>query len=317
MGSLDGKVIAITGGGRGIGRATALLCAAEGAAVVVNDLGCEVDGTGASPEPARRVSEEISAAGGRCTFTTDDAASETGAEGVVRAALDQFGRLDGLVLAAGVRRDRPIWTLSEADWDVSVARMLRGYFLPTKFAAILFRQQRSGRIVMLTSDAGLGAAGRSTLAAASEGIIGLARTVARDVGRYGVTCNAVSAQADTRLFAASADAYRRGRGVVDAEEVAGLPPPPAGGLTGDDGNAWDAANVAPLIAFLCTDAAANINGQVLGARAGDVYLYSNPAIERSIHTWGRRFTLDEMDVLGPRSIGHGVAHPAPHEGSRQ
>jgi NAD(P)-dependent dehydrogenase (short-subunit alcohol dehydrogenase family) len=311
MGSLDGKVVAVTGAGRGIGRAVALLCAAEGAAVVINDLGCDVDGSGRSPEPAQRVSEEIAAAGGRCTVTTGDAADEAGAEAIVRAALDQFGRLDALVLATGVRRDRPIWTLSEADWDIAVGRMLRGYFLPTKFATIVFRQQRGGRIVMLTSDAGLGAAGRSALAAASEGIVGFMRTVARDMGRYGVTCNAVSAQADTRLFAASADAYQRKRGVLDPEEVAGLPPPPAVQWWQDEVGPWDPACVAPLIVFLCTDAAADINGQVLGARGGDVYLYSNPAIERSIHTWGRRFTLEELDVLGPRALGFGLEHPAP------
>jgi NAD(P)-dependent dehydrogenase (short-subunit alcohol dehydrogenase family) len=310
VGSLDGKVVVVTGAGRGIGRATALLAAAEGASVIVNDLGCEVDGTGSSPDPARRVSEEIAAAGGRCSFTTGDMGSESGAEETIRAALDQFGRIDALVLATGIRRDRPIWTVSENDWDEAVAHVLRGYFLPTKYATIIFRQQRGGRIVMLTSDAGLGAPGRSTLAAASEGIVGLSRTVARDVGRYGVTCNAVSAQADTRLFSAAADAWRRGRGLIDPEEVAGLPAPAADGWQ-DAGSAWDAANVAPLICFLCTDGSADINGQVLGARGGDVYLYSNPAIDRSIHTWGRRFNLDELDVLGPRSLGHGVAHPAP------
>jgi NAD(P)-dependent dehydrogenase (short-subunit alcohol dehydrogenase family) len=310
MGSLDGKVIAITGGGRGIGRATALLCAAEGASVVVNDLGCEVDGAGRSSEPARRVSEEIADAGGKCTFTTGDAGDEAGAEEIVRTALDQFGRLDGLVLATGVRRDRPIWALTESDWDDAVAHQLRAYFLSTKFATIVFRQQRSGHIVMLTSDAGLGAAGSSALAAASEGIIGLARTVARDVGRYGVTCNAVSPHADTRLFSASANAYRHGRGQIDPEEVAGLAPPPTGRWQGE-GSFWDPANVAPLIAFLCTDAGANINGQVLGARGGALYLYSNPSIERSIHTWGRRFTVDELVAIGPRTIGLGVQHPAP------
>ncbi len=310
MGSLDGKVVAVTGGGRGIGRATALLCAAEGAAVVVNDLGCEVDGTGSSQETARRVSEEIADAGGSCTFTTADVSTEAGAEEVVKAALDQFGRLDGLVLATGIRRDRPIWSLSEEDWDLAVARVLRGYFLPAKFATILFRQQRAGRIVMLTSDAGLGAPGSSALAAASEGIVGLSRTVARDVGRYGITCNAVSAQADTRLFSASADAYRSGRGLIDPEEVAGLPAP-AVGTWKDAGGAWTPENVAPLIAFLCSDASADINGQVLGGRGGDIYLYSNPAIERSIHSWGQRLTLDDLDVIGPRSLGTGVQHPAP------
>src|SRR6185312_17290757 len=108
---------------------------------------------------------------------------------------------------------------------------------------------------------------------------------------------AVSAQADTRLFAASADAYRRGSCQVDPEEVAALPPPAPSGW-GDAGDPWAPESVAPLILFLLTDAASGVNGQVLGARGGDIYLYGNPAIERSIHSWGRRFTLDELEVLG-------------------
>lgn len=307
MGSLDGKVVAITGAGRGIGRATALLCAAEGASVVVNDLGCEVDGTGASPDVARRVSEEIADAGGRATFTSGDIATEEGAEDVIRTALDQFGSLDGLVLASGIRRDRPIWATTEEDWDMAVPRFVRGYFLATKYATILFRQQHRGTVVMLTSDAGLGDAGSSLLAAASEGVIGLSRTVARDVGRYGVTCNAVSPQADTRMFQASSDAYRPS--TARSRDVARLPAPALNAWQ-ESGNAWAPENVAPLIAFLLTDAASSINGQLLGARGGDVYLYNYPAIERSIHTYGRRLTLDELDHLGPRSLGLGVAQPA-------
>jgi len=308
MGSLDGKVIAITGGGRGIGRATALLCAAEGASVVVNDLGCETDGSGSSPDPARRVSEEIASAGGKATFTTGDVATEDGAEEVIKAALDQFGTLDGLVLATGVRRDRPIWTVTEADYDEAVPHMVRGYFLPAKYATILMRQQRHGSVVMLTSDHGLGAAGSSLLAAASEGVIGLSRTVARDVGRYGVTCNAVSPLADTRMFHASASSHAGGYSSAGPQDTARLPAP-AVGVWEDEGSAWAPENVAPLIAFLLTDAASEINGQLLGARGGDVYLYNYPAIERSLHIYGRRFTLDEMDHLGPRSLGHGLSVP--------
>ena len=309
MASLDGKVVVITGGGRGIGRATALLCAAEGASVVVNDLGCEVDGTGASPDAARRVSEEIADAGGKGTFTAGDVATEDGAEEVIKTALDQFGSLDGVVLATGVRRDRPIWATTEEDFDTVVARMVRGYFLPAKYATILMRQQRNGTVVMLTGDAGLGAAGSSLLAAASEGIIGLSRTVARDVGRYGVTCNAVSPQADTRFYQASALAYAGGPTVSMAQENARLPAP-AFDAWQEGGDPWAPENVAPLIAFLLTDAASGINGQLLGARAGDIYLYNYPAIDRSIHTYGRRFTLDELDRLGPRSLGFGLAQPA-------
>jgi len=309
MGTLDGKVIAITGAGRGIGRATALLCAAEGASVVVNDLGCEVDGTGASPEPARRVSEEIANAGGKATFTAGDVATEEGAEEVVKAALDQFGSLDGAVLATGVRRDRPIFATTEEDFDEAVLHMVRGYFLPSKYATILFRQQRSGTVVMLTGDAGLGSAASPLLAAASEGVIGLSRTVARDVGRYGVTCNAVSPLADTRFYPASSASYGRGYSTALPQEVARLPAP-APEAWQEGGNPFAPENVAPLIAFLLTDAAGGINGQLFGARAGDVYLYNYPAIDRSIHIYGRRFTLDELDHLGPRSLGFGLGQPA-------
>jgi 3-oxoacyl-[acyl-carrier protein] reductase len=187
--------------------------------------------------------------------------------------------------------------------------MVRGYFLPAKYATILMRQQRSGKIVMLTSDAGLGAAGNSLLAAASEGIIGLARTVARDVGRYGVTCNSVSAQADTRLFDASVIAYDGGAAWAAPVDSAGLPAPAIDAWQ-DAGSPWAPENVAPLIAFLLTDASTEINGQHFGARGGDIFLYNYPSIERSIQTYGRRFTLDELDNLGPRSIGFGVPQPA-------
>lgn len=308
MGALDGRVVAVTGAGRGIGRAVALACAAEGAMVAVNDLGSEIDGTGHSDEPAMRVATEIVDAGGKAVAVPGDAADEAQAENIIRSALDQFGHIDGLVCASGVRRDRPIWNMTENDWDVAVSRMLRGYFLPAKFATIVMRQQRAGRIVMLTSDAGLGAAGRSGLAAASEGVVGLARTVARDLGRYGVTCNAVSAQADTRLFSASRDAFRANRDAIDPAEVALLPAPDIHAWA-DAASYWDPGNVAPLVAFLLTDASSAINGQTLGARGGDIYLYSNPAIDRSIHTWNRRLTLDELDHLGPRTLGAGVRHP--------
>lgn len=309
MGSLDGKVVAVTGGGRGIGRATALLCAAEGASVVVNDLGSEVDGSGGSSEPARRVSEEIADAGGKATFTSGDIATTEGAEEVIKTALDQFGALDGLVCASGIRRDRPIWATAESDWDAAVPSMVRGYFLPAKYATILMRQQRSGKIVMLTSDAGLGAAGNSLLAAASEGIIGLARTVARDVGRYGVTCNAVGAQADTRLFDASVIAYDGGAAWAAPQESARLPAPAVDAWQ-EASSPWAPENVAPLIAFLLTDESSEINGQLLGARGGDIFLYNYPAIDRSLHIYGRRFTLDELDNLGPRSLGYGLPQPA-------
>ena len=195
-----GKVAVVTGAGRGIGRGVALLLAEEGASVVVNDLGCEVDGSGSSKLPADRVVDEIMSRGGTAVASYDDVSSMNGGESVVDTALDNYGRLDALVNSVGVLKDAPVHRMAYAQFDRVVRSTVKGTFAPTKYAAILFRQQRSGRIVNMTSDAGLGDIGRANYAAASEAIIGLTRTVARDMGRYGVTCNAISPTATTRLF---------------------------------------------------------------------------------------------------------------------
>lgn len=302
---LEGKVAVVTGGGRGIGRAVAFLLAEEGASVVVNDLGCDVDGTGSSREPADAVVEEIRARGGQAVANYDDVSRMEGGENVIRTAVDTFGRLDILVNSVGILWDRMIFQMSPEDFDRVVRNNLKGTFTPTKFAAILFRQQRSGRIVNMTSDAGLGEIGRSNYAAASEGIIGFTRTVARDLGRYGVTCNAISAVARTRLFPGSVDEYRRPRGPdPDPLQRAGLGDPEPLAEWEGPGSPDDPENVAPLAVFLCTDAVPNVNGYVFGVRGGTIFLYSNPAIEKSIHKWGT-FTVDELDRLVPRIMGNG------------
>ena len=278
---LDGKVAVVTGGGRGIGRGVALLLAEEGAALVVNDLGCEVDGTGASPGPADQVVEQIRSSGGRAVASYGDVASMASGEALIQQALDSFGRLDVLVNSAGIRRDRTMPEMSAEDFYRLIDSNVKGTFVPTRFASIVFRQQRSGRIVSMTSDAGLGEIGMANYAAASEAIVGMTRNVARDMGRYGVTCNSISPVARTRLFPGSADE----RGEWDGP-----------------GSADDPENVAPLAVYLCTDAAPHVNGRVFGVRQGSIYLYSNPEIERSLHKWGN-FTMDEMDALVPGSIG--------------
>ncbi len=278
---LEGKVAVVTGGGRGIGRGVALLLAEEGAALVVNDLGCEVDGTGASPGPADQVVEQIRSSGGRAVASYGDVASMASGEALIQQALDSFGRLDVLVNSAGIRRDRTMPEMSAEDFYRLIDSNVKGTFVPTRFASIVFRQQRSGRIVSMTSDAGLGEIGMANYAAASEAIVGMTRNVARDMGRYGVTCNSISPVARTRLFPGSADE----RGEWDGP-----------------GSADDPENVAPLAVYLCTDAAPHVNGRVFGVRQGSIYLYSNPEIERSLHKWGN-FTMDEMDALVPGSIG--------------
>ena len=302
---LEGKVAVVTGAGRGVGRGVALLLAEEGAKVVVNDLGSDVDGTGSSHEPADGVVAEIQARGGDASANYDDVALMEGGEAVIQQAVDQYGQLDVLVNSIGMLRDRMIFQMTPDDWDRVIRNNVKGTFTTCKYAGILFRQQRSGRIVNMASDAGLGEIGRSNYSAASEGIIGLTRTVGRDLGRYGVTANAISPMVETRLFPGTVDEHR----VAEApgpsrDERAGIGPSPA--LTEWEGPGWpdDPENVAPLAVYLSTYASPDVNGYVFGVRGGSIYLYSNPQVERSILKWGN-FNMEEMDVLVPKMIGTG------------
>ncbi len=303
---LEGKTAVVTGAGRGIGRATALLLAEEGASVVVNDLGCDVDGSGSSNDPADGTVEAIKAAGGNAVASYDNVATMDGGEAVIRSAVDNFGQVDVLVNSVGVLQDRMIYRMTPDEWDRVIRYNVKGTFTPTKFAAILFRQQRSGRVVNFTSDAGLGDIGRSNYAAASEAIIGLTRTVGRDLGRYGVTCNAISPLVETRLFPGSVDEFRVAQGPSPSPvERAGIgQSPPVSDWEGE-GSEDDPANVAPLAVYLSTYASPNVNCNVFGVRGGSIYLYSNPEIANAIHKWGT-FTMAEMDELVPKIFGKGL-----------
>ena len=301
----DGKVALVTGAGRGIGRAIALLLAEHGASVVVNDSGCDVDGSGTSKVPADTVVDEIASKGGSAVASHDDVALMESGEKAVETALGTYGRLDVLVNSVAVLKDSMIHEMTPADFDRVVRNNVKGTFVPTKYAAMQFRQQRSGRIVNMTSDSGLGDVGRSNYAAASEAIVGLTRTVARDMGRYGVTCNAISPIATTRLFPG------RTEGSQDTQAAGPTPTQRAGTTPLPVTQAWegpgepdDPENVAPLAVFLCTDAVPNVNGYVFGVHGGEVFLYSNPSIERSLHTWGT-FTMNEMDAQVPGLIAGG------------
>ncbi len=285
MGALEGKVAVITGAGRGIGRGIALMMAEMGAKVVVNDPGVNPDGTGHDNGPADQVVAEIRAAGGTAVANYDSVATTQGGEAIIQTALDNFGRIDILVNNAGILRDRMIFNMTEEEWDEVIAVHLKGHFNTIKPASVLMRQQRYGRIINFTSESGLwGNAGQANYGAAKSGIAGLTRVVARDLGRYGVTCNAIAPRAWTRL---TATVPRPG------EEIKGYDPD------------W----VAPMTCYLATDDAWNINGQIFHVYGGTVAVLQHPVPWRTIFKRGM-WTLDELSKMVP-TILEGTHNPAP------
>jgi len=201
-GRLEGRTAIVTGAGRGIGRRVAMLLAEEGANVVVNDFGVAVDGSAPSSGPAAEVVDAIRSKGGHAVPNFDSVATVEGGEKLAQMALDNFGRLDILINVAGILRDRMIFNMTEQEWDDVIAVHLKGHFCTTKPASILMRQQRYGRIINFSSISGLGGLpGQANYGAAKAGIAGFTRVVARDLGRYGVTCNAISPGAATRMTA--------------------------------------------------------------------------------------------------------------------
>ena len=304
---LEGKVFAITGAGRGIGRGVAMLAAREGAKVVVNDAGVAVDGTGADAGPAQQVAQEIKGEGGQATPYAGDISTMEGGEALVRTALDTYGRLDVLINVAGILRDRMIFNMGEEEWDAVIRVHLKGHFATIKPASILMRQQRSGRIINYSSVSGLvGNPGQGNYGAAKAGIAGLTRVVARDLGRYGVTCNAISPGAATRMTATVSDEARQKRaatGIQTGSQVSTPAPNPA--LT-----MREPEYVAPMTCFLATDAAWNINGQIFNVSGGTVSLLYHPTPMRTIWKPGM-WTLEELSQFVPSQLMTGIPNPAP------
>jgi NAD(P)-dependent dehydrogenase (short-subunit alcohol dehydrogenase family) len=200
MGLLDGKVAIVTGAGQGIGKATALLFAREGAQVVVNDPGVSRDGSGGDQGLAAAVVAEIAAAGGKAVASLDSVATPDGANRIVQAAVESFGRLDVLVNNAGILRDKTLLKMDESMWDTVIAVHLKGTFLCTQAAARVMKDQGSGRIVNTTSVSGLlGSFGQANYSAAKAGIYGLTRTSSIELQRYEILVNAVAPLAKTRM----------------------------------------------------------------------------------------------------------------------
>jgi len=306
---LEGKVAIVTGSGRGIGRGEALLLAKEGCRVIINDIGGSAAGEGSDATPADEVVAEIKKMGGDAIANYDSVTSMEGGERMVKAALDKWGRLDILVNNAGILRDRMLFNMAEAEWDAVIAVHLKGHFTVTKHAALVFRQQRSGRIVNTSSESGLGNMGQANYSAAKEGIIGLTRTAALDLGRYGVTCNAIRPRAGTRLTISPElrEAMERARAAAAA---GGNPDESSGQSAMSQIAALKPEMVAPIVVYLCTDAAANINGRDFIVGGNEISLVSLPGRERTIYREGG-WDLDSLDRIFPSTLGQGLRNPMP------
>lgn len=309
---LKDRVAIVTGAGRGIGRGISILMAEEGAKVVVNDLGGAADGTGAEKKVADEVVAEIKAAGGDAVANYDSVTTVEGGESIIRTAVDSFGKLDILVNNAGILRDRMIFNMAPEEWDAVMKVHLYGVFNCTKPACVLFRQQRSGRVISMSSTSGLiGNSGQANYGAAKAGIAGFTRVIARDMGRYGVTCNAIAPGASTRMT--MSEEVLAARQIRASKGVTG-----GGGAQSPVGAAAlrDPDDIAPIVVFLATDAAANINGQTFGSSGGTISLYHNPEPMKSIHKDGR-WTLDELDSIMPGTLLAGLMNPSPQQAPKQ
>jgi len=306
---LKGRTAVVTGAGRGIGRGIALLLAEEGANVVVNDPGVDLDGSGQDSSPARQVVAEIKEGGGYAVPAFDSIATSSGGESIIRTALDSFGRLDIVVNVAGILRDRMIFNMTEEEWDEVIAVHLKGHYNTIKPASVLMRQQRYGRIVNFSSISGLaGNVGQANYGAAKAGIAGLTRVVARDLGRYGVTCNAIAPGAATRMTESVPESARQARaraGVLraGASNVAAA-------ADGDPLYTAGPEYVAPMVVWLCTDAAWNINGKVFHVRGGSIALAAEETPIRQLNKNGA-WTVEELVSLVPGYLMQDIANPAP------
>jgi NAD(P)-dependent dehydrogenase (short-subunit alcohol dehydrogenase family) len=251
---LEGKVAIVTGSGRGIGRGIALALAREGASVVINDVGCAVDGRGTEEDPAAQVVKEIAALGAKAVPNYDSVSDFKAAEGIIQTAVKSFGRIDILVNNAGIVRDRSIGKMTEDDFDAVLAVHLKGSFNCGRHAIPLMRDQGYGRIINITSSAGLrGNFGQTNYGAAKAALMGITFTWALELGKYGVTVNALAPSGMTRMVA-----------TMPGMEGRAVPPEMNPDLNG------------PIVAFLASEKAAHVNGQVFGRRGYAYTIFQTP-----------------------------------------
>jgi len=300
MGLLDGKVAVVTGAGRGIGRAHARLLASEGARIVVNDLGTATAGEGTDSSPAHDVVDEIVADGGQAAASGDNVATWKGAAAVVQQAVDQYGRLDIIVNNAGILRDAMSFNITEAEWDSVIQVHLKGHMAMCHHAVKHWRalgkagEQVSGRIINTASESGLyGQAGQINYAAAKAGIVSMTIVLAREMKKYGVTANVVCPRALTRMTAT----------VVGAEEFM-------------QGPEWAPENISPIVAFLASDAAADVSGQIFVVFGTRVHLMEGFTMVKTLDRGEGRWTPEEL-IARKDELFAGRRSGVPHMGFGQ
>ena len=296
---LTNKVAIVTGSGQGIGKAIALELARQGAMVITNSRK-----PGTKGGDAESTAYEIMDAHGKAMAFFGSVSDFASAGKLVQAAVDRFGRLDILVNNAGSDAPHMIWNMTEEEWDLSLDSYLKGTFNTCRFASALMREQKWGRIINTTSTAWLGTVGHCNYGAAKAGVVGLTRSLARELGRYGITCNAYAPTASTR-FSASEDIqagfkkrYESGLMTKERfEELTNLPSP---------------ETVAPFIVYLCTDAAADINGQVFDVTGNNIAIYSEPVKKKTITKQTGIWSVEELVQQMPQLL-EGYRNPAPPE----
>ena len=295
---LKDRVALVTGSGQGIGKAIAVALAKEGAKIVTNNRR-----PGTSGGDAETTAREIRDLGGQAVPFFGSVSDFDGAQKLIQTALDKFGRVDILVNNAGADAPKMVWNMAEEDWDRCVDSFLKGSFNCIRHAAGLMREQKWGRIINTTSTAWLGTVGHCNYGAAKAGLVGLTRAIAREMGRYGVTCNAYAPTAATR-FTLSEEIVagfkkRFEAGLMTKERYEELTNPPG------------PETVAPFIVYLCTDEAADINGQVFDVTGGNIAIYSEPVKKKSIDKQKSLWTIEELTELVPKVLLEGYQNPAP------
>ena len=274
---LKDRVAVITGAGNGLGRAHAIGMAAQGARVVVNDIGTSIDGLGVSGDPADRVVADIKKNDGIAVASYDSVATEEGAGKIIQTAIDSFGRIDILVNNAGIIRHQMVYEIIPEDWDAVIKTHLYGTFYCTRLASGIMKQQRYGRIINTASHTGLGFHGFSTYSAAKEGIVGFSRTVAREMGEFGVTCNVIRPIAAWR-----GTEEKMRRGIVHRPE-----------------------DVAALVIFLASESADHINGCIFEVFRGHVGIFVDPPPVEKVLIKDGQWTPEELEEVIPENLTRG------------